>query len=129
VDPSGPLESPVEHGGTRAQYAHVVADSTLRSTSRSSGRFTSSRITARGSQQYDVAGDLSIRGITKSVVLPVTYLGTAKDPWGNEKLAFETEITLDRKDYGLTWNTALEAGGFLVGDDVRVNVSLQAQPQ
>lgn len=91
--------------------------------------FTSSRITARGSQQYDVAGDLSIRGITRSVVLPVTYLGTAKDPWGNEKLAFETEVTLDRKEFGLTWNTALEAGGFLVGDDVRVSVALQAQAQ
>jgi polyisoprenoid-binding protein YceI len=91
--------------------------------------FTSSRITARGPEQYDVVGDLTIRGITQSVVLPVTYLGVAKDPWGNEKLAFETEITLDRKEFGLTWNTALEAGGFLVGDDVRVNVSVQAQAQ
>ena len=91
--------------------------------------FTSSRITARSSGQYEVVGDLTIRLITKSVVLPVTYLGKATDPWGNEKLAFETEITLDRKEFGLTWNAALEAGGFLVGDDVRVTVSLQAQAQ
>ena len=89
--------------------------------------FASTRIVARGSEQFEVAGDLTIRGITRSVVLPVVYLGAAKDPWGNEKLAFETEITLDRKEYGLTWNAALEAGGFLVGDDVRVTVSLQAQ--
>ena len=91
--------------------------------------FVSTGITARGSQQYDVTGDLTIRGITKSIVLPVTYLGVAKDPWGNEKLAFETEITLDRKEYGLVWNAALETGGFLVGDDVRVSVSVQAQAQ
>jgi polyisoprenoid-binding protein YceI len=91
--------------------------------------FASTGITARGPQQYDVTGDLTIRGVKKSVVLPVTYLGTAKDPWGNEKLAFETEITLDRKEFGLVWNAALETGGFLVGDDVRVTVSLQAQAQ
>ncbi len=89
--------------------------------------FASTRIVARGPEQFEVAGELTIRGITRSVVLPVAYLGAAKDPWGNEKLAFETEITLDRKEYGLTWNTALEAGGFLVGDDVRVTISLQAQ--
>lgn len=91
--------------------------------------FISTAITARSAQQYDVTGDLTIRGVKKSVVLPVTYLGAAKDPWGNEKLAFETEITLDRKEFGLVWNAALETGGFLVGDDVRVNVSLQAQAQ
>ena len=91
--------------------------------------FTSTGISARSPEQYDVTGNLTIRGVTKSVVLPVTYLGSAKDPWGNEKLAFETEITLDRKDYGLVWNAALETGGLLVGDDVKVTVSLQAQPQ
>ncbi len=91
--------------------------------------FTSTAVTARGDGQYDVAGELSIRGVTKPVVLPVTYLGIAKDPWGNEKLAFETEIVLNRKDYGLTWNAALETGGFLVGDDVRVTASIQAQAQ
>lgn len=91
--------------------------------------FVSTGIVARSAELFDVTGNLTIRGVTKSVVLPVTYLGTAKDPWGNEKLAFETEITLDRKEYGLMWNAALETGGFLVGDEVRVTVSLQAQAQ
>lgn len=91
--------------------------------------FKSTGIAARGSEKYDVAGDLTMRGITKSIVLPVTYLGVAKDPWGNEKLAFETEITLDRKEFGLTWNAALEAGGFLVGEEVKVSVAVQAQAQ
>jgi len=88
--------------------------------------FTSTKITPRGSDIYDVEGDLTIRGVTKRVVLPVTHLGTAKDPWGNEKIAFEGEVIINRKDYGLNWNAALETGGFLVGDEVRVSLQIQA---
>jgi polyisoprenoid-binding protein YceI len=88
--------------------------------------FESTGIAAAGDGTFQVAGNLSIRGVSKTVVLPVTHLGSAKDPWGNEKLAFETETTINRKDYGLNWNAALEAGGFLVGDEVRISVSVQA---
>lgn len=88
--------------------------------------FVSSGITARGEGSYDVAGTLTIRGVAKAIVLPVTHLGSAKDPWGNEKLAFEAETKINRKDYGLNWNAALETGGFLVGDEVTISVSLQA---
>ena len=88
--------------------------------------FTSTKIAPRKGDLYDVEGDLTIRGITKRVVLPVTHLGLAKDPWGNEKLAFEAETTIDRKDFGLTWNAALETGGFLVGDEVKVSLQIQA---
>jgi polyisoprenoid-binding protein YceI len=88
--------------------------------------FTSTAVRARGGDEYDVEGDLSIRGVTRRIVLPVTHLGTAKDPWGNEKLAFEAETTINRKEYGLNWNAALETGGFLVGDDVKVSLSIQA---
>ncbi len=89
--------------------------------------FVSSGVTARGEGAYDVTGDLTIRDVTKSIVLPVTYLGKAQDPWGNLKLAFEGEVTLNRKDFGLSWNAALETGGFLVGDDVKVSLTIQAQ--
>jgi polyisoprenoid-binding protein YceI len=88
--------------------------------------FESSGITATGDGTYQVSGTLTIRGVAKAVVLPVTHLGSATDPWGNEKLAFETETTINRKDFGLNWNAALEAGGFLVGDEVRISVSVQA---
>lgn len=88
--------------------------------------FKSSAVAARGGNQFDVTGELTIRDVTKTITLPVTYLGAAKDPWGNDKVAFETEITLNRKDYGLNWNAALETGGFLVGDDVKVGLSIQA---
>jgi len=88
--------------------------------------FKSTAVAARGDSQFDVTGELTIRDVTKTIVLPVTYLGGAKDPWGNDKVAFEAEITLNRKDYGLNWNAALETGGFLVGDDVKVSLSIQA---
>lgn len=88
--------------------------------------FVSRAIKAKGGAEYDVTGDLSIRGVTRSIVLPVSYLGSAKDPWGNQRLAFEAETTINRKDYGLNWNAVLETGGFIVGDDVRVSITLQA---
>ena len=90
--------------------------------------FTSTGIKAVGGNNYAVTGDLTMRGVTRRIELPVTFLGKAKDPWGNEKIGFETELTLNRKDYGLTWNAALETGGFLVGDEVKVAVSIQAAP-
>ena len=88
--------------------------------------FTSTKITPKRGDVFEVEGDLTIHGITKRVVLPVTHLGTAKDPWGNEKLAFEAETTIDRKDFGLTWNATLETGGFLVGDEVKISLQIQA---
>jgi polyisoprenoid-binding protein YceI len=91
--------------------------------------FKSTKVAKKGGDSYDVTGDLTIRGTTKSVTLPVTFLGKAKDPWGQNKVGFETETTINRKDYGLNWNAALETGGFLVGDDVKVNLSIQAIAQ
>ncbi|MGE5814749.1 MAG: YceI family protein [Acidobacteriota bacterium] len=88
--------------------------------------FRSTGITPRGDKKYGVTGELTMHGVTRTVVIPVEYLGKARDPWGNEKLAFEGEVTLNRKDFGLNWNAALETGGFLVGDEVRVSLSVQA---
>jgi polyisoprenoid-binding protein YceI len=88
--------------------------------------FTSSKVVAKGDNTFDVTGDLTIRGVTRQVTLPVTYLGEQKDPWGNVKAGFETAISLNRTDYGLTWNQALEAGGFLVGDQVSITIDLEA---
>jgi polyisoprenoid-binding protein YceI len=90
--------------------------------------FKSTKVTGSG-KQLSVTGLLTIRGVTKEVTLPVTYVGEAKDPWGNQRAGFETEITINRKDFGLNWNAALEAGGFLVGDDVKVSLSIQAVAQ
>ena len=88
--------------------------------------FVSRVVKSRNAAQFDVIGDLTIRAVTRPVTLEATYLGAAKDPWGHDKVAFEAETTLNRKDFGLHWNAALETGGFLVGDDVRVLLSIQA---
>lgn len=91
--------------------------------------FTSSRVMKQSDERYDVTGTLTIRGVAKEVTLPVTYLGDAADPWGNARVGFETELTVNRKDFGLLWNAVLETGGFLVGDDVKITVSAQAIAQ
>lgn len=88
--------------------------------------FDSTAVQHRGGQRYDVAGDLTIHGVTRQVTLPVEFFGKATDPWGNEKLGFDVEVTVNRKDFGLSWNAALETGGFLLGDDVKISISAQA---
>jgi polyisoprenoid-binding protein YceI len=88
--------------------------------------FVSRAVAPRGEGAFIVTGDLTMRGVTKTIDLPVSFLGRATDPWGNQKLAFEAETTLNRKEFGLNWNAALETGGFLVGDEVRVGLSVQA---
>lgn len=88
--------------------------------------FKSRTVAARGQGRYDVSGTLSMHGVSKEVTLPVAFLGAGKDPWGNERAGFETSLTLDRKDYGIVWNKALDAGGYLLGDDVLVTINLEA---
>ena len=90
--------------------------------------FRSTGIRRKGDDRFDVSGQLTIHGVTKPVTFDVTLLGKAKDPWGNERIAFEADGTVNRKDFGLTWNAALETGGFLVGDEVRISLSVQAVP-
>ena len=88
--------------------------------------FKSTSIKANGKDSWLVTGDFTMHGVTKSVVLPVTLLGEGKDPFGNEKMGLETGLTINRKDYGLTWNKALETGGVLVGDEVKVQIAIEA---
>ena len=91
--------------------------------------FKSRSVKQSGSQFGDIVGDLTMHGVAKEITLPVTHLGAGKDPWGRDKIGFETEIALNRKDFGLAWNTALEAGGFLIGDEVKVSVTIQGVGQ
>ena len=88
-------------------------------------RFVSKKVVAKSDTAYDVTGDLTMRGVTKEVTLPVSFNGIAKDPWGGERAGFETSITLNRKEYGINWNKALDQGGFMLSDDVSVSISLE----
>jgi polyisoprenoid-binding protein YceI len=88
--------------------------------------FRSTKIDAKGSSDLKVTGDVSIHGVTKPVTLAVEKLGQAKDPWGVERIVFSGTTSIDRKDFGLQWNQALEAGGFLVGDRIDVTLEVEA---
>ena len=88
--------------------------------------FKSSKVTPAGKDKYTVDGTLTLRGVSKQVSLPVEFQGFAKDPWGNDKAGFAVETTLNRKDYGMVWNKALDQGGLLLGDDVKIVINLEA---
>jgi len=88
--------------------------------------FKSSKVTSAGKDKFTVEGSLTMHGVAKQVSLPVEFLGYGKDPWGNDKAGFAVETVLNRKDYGLNWNKALDQGGLLLGDDVKVVISLEA---
>ncbi|MEO7313279.1 MAG: YceI family protein [Chitinophagaceae bacterium] len=78
-----------------------------------------------GDGSYELWGDLTIKGITKRIKLDVEFGGVAKDPWGNVKAGFTINGKINRKDFGLIWNAALEAGGVLVSEDVRISCDIQ----
>lgn len=91
-------------------------------------RSTGTRHINRETRTAKMAGVLGIHGVEKPVLLDVEFLGRAKDPWGNDRAGFRTTTTINRKDFGLNWNEALETGGFLVGDDVRIELNVEAMP-
>jgi polyisoprenoid-binding protein YceI len=87
--------------------------------------FKAGGILDRQERAFKLAGDLTIHGVTRPVVLAVTEEGRAKDPWGGERLGFSAVTTIKRSAFGLTWNQALETGGVLVGDDIKVLLELE----
>ena len=91
--------------------------------------FRSDKVKRTGKDRFDVTGTLAMRGVEKKITLPVSYLGIVRDPWGNERAGFSTAITLNRKDFGMIWNKALDQGGFLLGDEVWVTLEIEAAKQ
>src|SRR5664280_1312897 len=75
---------------------------------------------------FELTGDLTIKGVTNSITIPFTFEGAARDPFGNTRVGFEGSVTISRKDYGITWNAALETGGVLVGDKVVLEFEVSA---
>lgn len=91
--------------------------------------FTSTSVTRAADARLRVAGALTIKGVTRDVALDVEVLGQAKDPWGNERAAFSATTSIDRRDFGLTWNQVLEAGGVMVGDRIDIAIDIEAVRQ
>lgn len=89
--------------------------------------FQSTHITQSG-DAYMITGDLTIKDVTKPVIFEVEYNGKGLNPWGVEVYGFEGETKINREDFGLTWNAALETGGVLVGKDVKISVAMEVNP-
>ena len=88
--------------------------------------FVSTKVEKVGDAEYRVTGDLTIHGVTKEVVLDAESLGVNKDPWGNDRIGFAATTSINRKDFGLSWNQALETGGVLVGEKIEISLDVQA---
>lgn len=91
--------------------------------------FQSTNIVKKGEGQYDVTGDLTILGSTRQETFSVSSEGVGTNPWGVVVAGFSVEGAISRKEFGLTWNAALETGGVLVGDEVKISLEIQAQKQ
>ena len=87
--------------------------------------FQSRRIEKKNDEAFDIVGDLTIHGVTREVTLATEFAGRAKDPWGAEHAGFAAHAVINRKDFDLTWNMALEAGGFLVGDTIKIDIETE----
>ena len=135
VDREAPTKSSVEFSiasasintGTEDRDKHLRSADFFDASQFPEITFKSTKIASSGTKDtYNVTGNFTMHGVTKVITLPVTFLGFAKDPWGNERAGFELETTIDRKDYGLTWNKSLDSGGMLLADDVKIAINLEA---
>jgi polyisoprenoid-binding protein YceI len=88
--------------------------------------FVSTGVRHVGGSDFEVDGDLTVRDVTRPVVLKVEFEGATTDPWGNDRVGFTASAKLNREDWGLTWNQALETGGVLVGKDVTIDIEVEA---
>lgn len=91
--------------------------------------FTSTKVEKTDSDTFTLIGNLTIREVTKPVKLSVEYNGLAKDPWGNVKAGFTVTGKINRKDFGISYNAALETGGVMLGEDVKINAEIQLVKQ
>ena len=110
--------------GDQTRDDHLRSDDFFDVVNHPTATFVSRRIESDGSGG-SIVGDLTIKGITRPVELAVEYLGYAKDPSGNDRAVFSASATIDREDWGLTWNMVLEAGGLLVSKQIRLEVEVE----
>jgi len=137
IDEANPARSKVEatmatatiDTGVAQRDQHLASADFLDAETHKAITFKSKRIEgaqADEGHEFTVVGDLTIRGTTREVTLKASYEGRGKDPWGGERISFTATGKIDRRDFGLTWNQALETGGILVSNDVKIALEIQA---
>ena len=137
VDEQNPDRSSVEVSfdagsidtGVAQRDGHLVSGDFLDVANHPRITFKSKRIEgarANAGEEFTVIGDLTIRGTTREVKLTTTYEGRGRDPWGGERVSFSADGKIDRREFGLVWNQALETGGILVGNDIKIHIEAQA---
>jgi polyisoprenoid-binding protein YceI len=114
------------HSGDPQRDEHLKAEDFLDAAKYPTMTFKSTKVEKKGDAEYAVTGDLTIHGVTKSVTLAVEGpTPQHKDPWGNLRIGLEAKTKINRKDFGLTYNAALETGGVLVGEEVHITIDLE----
>ena len=125
LDGSAEIDAGSITTGDEERDGHLKSDDFLAVETHPTITFESTGVTNVEEDSFTLAGELTIRGTTRSVELEGEYLGEAQDPWGGTRAALELKGTIDRTEYGLTWNQALETGGWLVGEEVTLQLTVQ----
>jgi polyisoprenoid-binding protein YceI len=120
---SATIQTASFHSGDANRDGHVRGEDFFHVEKFPEISFVSNGLVAKGNT-YELTGDLTIKGVTRAVALATEFNGVAVDPFGNTRAGVSAETTISRKDFGLTWNAVLEAGGVLVGDKVAINLEL-----
>ena len=134
LDEANPAASSVEvqidaasvDSGVEQRDGHLKSPDFLHVEEHPQITFRSTSVEPQGATRARVTGDLTIRGTTRPVVLDATLTGRGKNPWGKQVVGFEAATRINRKDFGLTWNVALETGGLLVSDELKIELEVQA---
>ena len=133
VDTANPANSKVEVSivansistGNEQRDGHLLSGDFFETEQFPNITFTSTEVT-RDADDWTITGDLTVKGVTKPISVPFEFTGSAQDPFGNTRIGFEGSTTLLRKDWGLTWNAALETGGVLVSDKIKLQFDISA---
>lgn len=117
------------HTGDEARDTHLRSADFLDVEQHPTITFRSTAVVPQGRDAFIIVGDLTLRGVTREVSLRAEMLGQGTDPWGGQRAGFAASTVINRKDFGLTWNQALETGGMLVSDQVKISLEIQATQQ
>lgn len=120
------IEAASIHTGDEKRDGHIRTGDFLSADEHQNLTFKSTGVRDVSGNSFKLDGDLTIRGVTRPVTIEGQYLGEGPDPWGGTRVGFEGSTVINRKDYGVNWNAALETGGFLVGDEVTIELAVQA---